>query len=63
MRSIKITYWKNDDFYIGYLNDYPDYRSQGESKEELFENLKDLLQDIESDQIPYIRKVEEMVVA
>ena len=63
MRTIKITSWKDNDFYIGYLNDYPDYRSQGFSKEELVENLKELLQDIESDEVPYIRSIEEMVVA
>jgi len=63
MRTIKITSWKDNDFYVGYLNDYPDYRSQGYSKEELVENLKELLQDIESDEVPYIRSIEEMVVA
>ena len=63
MRTIKITSWKDNDFYVGYLNDYPDYRSQGYSKEELVENLKELLQDIESDEVPYIRIIEEMVVA
>ena len=63
MRTIKITSWKDSDFYVGYLNDYPDYRSQGYSKEELVENLKELLQDIESDEVPYIRSIEEMVVA
>ena len=63
MRTIRITSWKDNDFYVGYLNDYPDYRSQGFSKEELVENLKELLQEIESDEIPYIRRVEELVVA
>ena len=62
MRTAKITYWKDDEFYIGYLNDYPDYHTQGLSKEELVENLKDLLRDIESEQIPFIRMVEEIVV-
>lgn len=63
MRTIRFTYWKDDDFYIGYLNDYPDYRSQGMSKEELMENLRDLLQDLESDGIPFVKKTEELVVA
>ena len=63
MRTAKITYWKDDEFYIGYLNDYPDYHTQGLSKEELVENLKDLLRDIESEQIPFVRTVEEIVVA
>ncbi len=63
MRTTQITYWKDGEFFIGYLNDYPDYRTQGFSKEELVANLRELLQDIETGQIPYIRKVEEMVVA
>lgn len=63
MRSIKYTFWQDGSFFIGYLNDYPDYPTQGETKDELIENLKDLLADIESGQIPYIHKVEELLVA
>ena len=63
MKSIRYTYWKDDNFFIGYLNDYPDYQTQGFSKEELIDNLKDILKDIESNEIPYIRKVEEFVLA
>lgn len=63
MRTIKFTSWEDNEFYIGYLNDYPDYRTQGLSKEELVDNLKALLEDLESGQIPFIRRVEEMVVA
>ncbi len=63
MRTLKYTFWQDDNYYIGYLNDYPDYCTQALSKEELLENLKELLKDIESDEIPYIRKVEEMELA
>lgn len=63
MRSIKITFWQDGEFYLGYLNDYPDYQTQGLSKEELIESLKDLLSDIESGDVPYIHKVEELLVA
>ena len=63
MRSIKYTFWQDNSFFIGYLNDYPDYSTQGDTKDELIENLKDLLADIESGQIPYIHKVEELLVA
>ncbi len=48
---------------MGYRNDYPDYQTQGASKEELIENLKDILTDIESDEVPFIRKVEELVLS
>jgi len=60
---MRYTYWKDDRYYIGYLNDYPDYHTQGLSKEEVIDNLKELLKDIESDEVPYIRKVEELVFA
>ncbi|MDO9225743.1 MAG: type II toxin-antitoxin system HicB family antitoxin [Pseudomonadota bacterium] len=63
MRAIKFTSWRDGDFFIGFLNDYPDYLTQGTSKEELTENLKDLLVDLESGQVPYIHKVEELLVA
>ena len=63
MKTIQYTFWQDGEFFIGYLNDYPDYQTQGFSKEELIENLKDLLVNIESNEIPYIKKVEELVIA
>jgi predicted RNase H-like HicB family nuclease len=63
MRTLEFTFWQDGEFYIGHLNDYPDYDTQGYSKDELVENLKDLLTDLESGRVPYIRHVEELVVA
>lgn len=63
MKTIKYTFWQDGEFFIGFLNDYPDYETQGYSKEELLENLKSLLMDIESEEIPFIRKVEEFAIA
>lgn len=63
MKTMKFTYWKDAGYYLGFWNDYPDYPTQGMSKEELVGNLKDLLADMESGEVPYIRKVEELVVA
>lgn len=63
MRTVKFTSWQDSEFYIGFLNDYPDYLSQGATKEELIDNLKSLLIDFESGEIPYLRKVEELLVA
>jgi len=62
METVKYTFWQDGDFFIGYLNNYPDYETQGYSKEELIENLKDLFKEFESGEIPFIKKVEEMVV-
>ncbi len=62
MKTVKFTSWQDGDFFIGFLNDYPDYSTQGMTKEELAENLKDLWADLKSGEIPYIRKVEELQV-
>ena len=62
MKTLKFTYWKDGSFFLGFLNDYPDYQTQGLSKEELVQNLKSLLMDIDSGEVPHIRKVEELVV-
>ncbi len=63
MRSVKYTFWQDGEFFLGYLIEYPDYSTQGFSKDELLEHLRDLLVDLESGEVPYIRKVEEMAVA
>ncbi len=46
MRTVKYTFWQEGGFFLGYLNEYPDYCTQGYSKDELLENLKDLLTDL-----------------
>lgn len=59
----KYVYWQDGDMLIGYLEEYPDYKTQGESLEELKENLKDIYQELTSGTIPCVRKVAELEVA
>lgn len=54
MKTIKYTFWQDGEFFIGFLNDYPDYETQGYSKEELLENLKSLLEDLVTAKISFI---------
>ncbi len=54
MKTIKYTFWQDGEFFIGFLNDYPDYETQGYSKEELLENLQSLLADIVTAKISFI---------
>ena len=63
MKTAKFIYWQDGDYFLGFLNEYPDYQTQGKSKEELVSNLKDLPADLESGEVPFIRKVEDLVVA
>lgn len=62
MQTVKIVYWQEDGGWLGYIQDYPDYRTQGDSLDDLQEHLKDLYQDLTSGQIPSIRKVAELTI-
>lgn len=61
--EIDFTFWKAGDFFIGYLNKFPDYETQGYSLDELKTNLKSLFEDIKSEEIPYIRQTARLVLA
>ncbi len=53
----RYVYWQEEDMWLGYLEDYPDYWTQAESREELQENLKDIFQELTSGNIPGVRRV------
>ena len=59
----KYIYWQDDNMWLGYLEEYPDYKTQGKSFDELKENLKDIYTEINEGNIPCIRKVAELEVA
>jgi predicted RNase H-like HicB family nuclease len=60
---VKIVCWEEDGAWLGYLQDYPDYWTQGKSLRDLKDHLKDLYADIMSGEIPGIRKVEDLVIS
>ena len=62
MKRKKYVYWQDGNMWLGYLEEYPDYRTQGESLEELKENLKDIYQELTSGSVPCVRKVAELEV-
>ena len=59
----RYVYWQDDDMWLGYLQEYPDYWTQGETEEELKENLLDVYQELTGGTIPNIRKVAELEVS
>lgn len=63
MRTIRYVYWQDGDMWLGYLEQFPDYMTQGESLEDLVENLTDLHKELTSGQIPGVRQVGEIQVA
>ncbi len=62
MEKKKYVYWQDGDMWLGYLEEYPDYKTQGKTIEELKENLKDIFQELTSGKIPCVRKVDELEI-
>ena len=56
MKTDEYTLWRDEDFYVGFWNHYPDYLTQGFTQLELLENLRSLLKDIETLDILFILK-------
>jgi len=63
MQTVKYIYWQEDDAWLGYLHDYPDYWTQGETLDDLKDHLRDLYDDLTSGELPGIRKMDEFTVA
>jgi predicted RNase H-like HicB family nuclease len=62
MPTARYVYWQDGVHWLGYFEEYPDYRTQGESVEELQENLRDLFRDLTSGEIPGVRRAAELPV-
>ena len=63
METKKYVHWQENDMWLGYLEEYPDYMTQGSTLEELKENLKDIYKELSSGAIPHVRRVAELEVA
>jgi hypothetical protein len=63
MKTVRYIYWQDGDMWLGHLEEYPDYMTQGQSVEELQENLKDLYAELTSGRIPGVRRVAEFRIA
>lgn len=59
----KYVYWQDEDMWLGYLEDYPDYWTQGENIEELQNNLVAIYKDLSGGNIPNVRHIASLEVA
>lgn len=48
--------------WVGWLEAFPDYRTQGASLEELEESLRDIREERECGTIPCVRRTGELVI-
>jgi hypothetical protein len=60
MDTVKFKYWEDQGKWIGYLETFPDYHTQGESLEDLKDHLRDLYKDLQSGEIPGVRRIAEL---
>jgi predicted RNase H-like HicB family nuclease len=60
---LEYTYWQDDDMWIGYFDEYPDYMTQGETMDELKDNLIDIYKELNSGHISFVRHHAELLVA
>jgi len=63
MNTARYMYWRDGEHWLGHFEDYPDYITQGESLDDLQENLKDLFRDLTSGEIPGVRRAAELSVS
>ena len=63
MSTARYIYWMDGKHWLGYFEEYPDYITQGDSIEDLREQLKDLFRDLTGNEIPGIRRIAELSVA
>ena len=63
MQTAKIVYWEEEGAWVGYLEEFSDYRTQGDTLEDLESHLCDLYKDLTRDELPGIRRVAEIAVA
>ena len=45
--ELKYTYWQGDGWLVGYLNDFPQHKTQGKTIQELEEMLLDVYENIQ----------------
>jgi hypothetical protein len=63
MQTVKIVVWQEDDVWLGYVQEYPDYWTQGDSLDDLRDHLKDLYSDLSSGAVPGARRVEDLSIS
>ncbi len=62
MTRARYVHWQDGEMWLGYFEEFPDYLTQGESLEDLEDNLRDLYRDLTSGEIPGIRRVAKLSV-
>ena len=61
--TTRYVYWQDGKMWLGYIEEFPDYMTQGETLEELQANLKDIYEDLTAGKVPGVRHVADLQIA
>ncbi|MBN1835029.1 MAG: hypothetical protein JW820_04205 [Spirochaetales bacterium] len=56
MAGQRYIYWKDGDMWLGYFEEYPHYVTQEATLAELEDNLRDIYRDLNSGEVPAVRR-------
>jgi predicted RNase H-like HicB family nuclease len=56
METTRFVYWQDEGMWLGYLEEFSNYMTQGESLDDLTEHLRDLFDDLSGGKIPIVRQ-------
>jgi predicted RNase H-like HicB family nuclease len=62
MITVTMVYWKSEQFWLGKLLEHPEVITQGETIEELEENLRDAYRLLILDDVPADAQVKDLVI-
>lgn len=62
METKRFIYYQEDDKWVRWLEEYPGYRTQGYSLEELQDNLREIYYDLSGGKIQFVRRIGELKV-
>ncbi|MGQ9570956.1 MAG: type II toxin-antitoxin system HicB family antitoxin [Thermodesulfovibrionales bacterium] len=61
--KLKMIYWKGEKFWVGKLLEHPEIMTQGETIEELEENMKDAYMLMTMGDVPENHKIKELTLS
>ena len=60
--KMSMIYWKSDKFWLGKLLEHPEIMTQGQTLEELEENIKDAYISMAMDEVPEEHEMKEIAI-
>ncbi|MBS0576099.1 MAG: type II toxin-antitoxin system HicB family antitoxin [Proteobacteria bacterium] len=60
--KLKIVYWQGERYWLGKFIDHPEIMAQGESLDELEENLRDAYRELLLEDVPAVHQMKDIAL-